>query len=469
MLTPRDLHPYQQRTIQALYESDEMLALVPMGGGKTISVLTAFAELKRDGHARCMIVVAPLMVARNTWADEHLRWAHTAGLRVSLVLGDAKARARALAADADVYVTNFDNLVWLLEELDGRADDDPILDILAIDEITKLKAPRGQRSRALSLRSARFRMLWALTGTPRLNNEEAFYRIVRIVTSNQVWGHIPFEEWRMKYFMPDNTFAVDRTTWSVRPEWKDYIWSTIAEIACIVEQDELPPQPEIHPVEHWVDLPTDARAEYNMMLKEHVFLNDDGGTVLADNAGVASGKLEQMAQGFVYDEGEVFARVHTAKTDKLIELVDLLDGMPAIVVYWFKEDLAEIKRAFPGTPHLGRGTTTAEAQRLIDRWNANELPLLALHPASAGHGLNLQRGSATQIIHYAPIWSAEIFEQVVRRVARQGNTAARVMNHMILARNTVDCLKIARVAGHVEEQERFLSFVRKVRTEGGEA
>ena len=455
MLTENDLHGYQQRSITELYEHTERMAIIPMGGGKTVSTLTAFQKLQQDGHLRKGVILAPKRVAAAVWPAEVAEWEHLQGLKVSLVAGTAIQRAKALDAAADLYVVGIDNTTWLTEQMSHWSHDDPRLDLLGVDELSRYKKPNGKRSRALSIVADKFKNRWGLTGTPMPNNELDLFQPARILTRRRLWD-MPFDQWRMKYFMPDDPYT--QFTWSLREEWQEKIWSDVAEFSFTVPAEELPPQPELVPVVHYVDLPTRARNAFDEMLK-HLITEAGGVDILAENAAVAAGKLDQIAQGFLYHDGVTVEVLHREKQRILADLVDGSGGQQIMVTYWFKEDLHAIQTLYPGIHVLGSDTTEAGAARAIDLWNRGLIQMLAVHPASAGHGLNLQKSHAGQIIHFCPLWSAELFDQVNARIGRQGNNQERVMNHLIVARGTFDEVKLARVAGKQNLQAAFVHFV----------
>lgn len=451
-----DLHGYQNRLITTLYENDAMIAIVPMGGGKTVSTLTAMQELLRDGHIRAGVVMAPKKVAKLVWPREVDEWEHLQGLRVVLVVGTPTQRKRLLDGPGDVFVVGIDNTQWLTEEMETWEDDDPRFDLLAIDEISRYKSPTGKRSRALAFVADCFKMRWGLTGTPRPNSELDFYMQVRLIARRVIWPEA-FINWRMLHFMPDDPYT--QLSWHVREDHADRIKSDMASICCAVDPSELPPQPDLVPVEHWVDLPPRAAEAYKDMMDHHL-LEAEGDVVIALNAAVAAGKLDQIAQGFIYKDGETMEVLHEEKLDALRDLLEGVAGEQAMITYWYKEDLLQIQRLLPmNNPVLGSITSDARAERAVDMWNAGDIQFLPVHPASAGHGLNCQKSHAGHIIHYCPTWSAELFAQVSARIARQGNNRERVLNHMILARGTLDEVKLMRVAGKITKQEAFARYV----------
>lgn len=448
------LHDYQDKLVSALYEADRLIAVVPMGGGKTVSALTAVQELIRDGEIRSGIVLAPKRVAQAVWPPEVGEWVHLQGMDVRLLHGGPEARLKALSTPADLYVLGIDNTQWLTEQIEAWDDDDPRLDLLIIDELSRYKSPTGRRSRALAFVREKFRNVWGLTGTPAPNGELDLYMPGRLVAGEKFWAE-PFDYWRERRFIATDW---NRYNWAIRDEWKDRTWSEISEYMHVVDESQLPPQPELRTIRHMVELPPEARRLYDEMLR-HLLIEVNFDIVEAMNRAVASGKLDQLAQGFVYKDGETLDIVHTQKTDALMDLVGGLGGEQAMITYWFAEDLLMLRGVLgKKVPVLGSETTDKEADRIVAAWNAGDIEHLLVHPASAGHGLNLQKGHAGQIIHYSPTWSPELYAQVNKRVARQGNERSHVMNHLILANVPTDIEKARRVEGKIADQNAFVEF-----------
>jgi len=457
MLGPADLHVYQDRSVTEIYERGSVMGIVPMGGGKTASYLTATRELQRDGVTRGGIILAPKAVAAGVWRQEAAKWSHLSDMEVVLVAGTPAQREKLLNSAASLHVVGIDNTQWLVEQMADWPDDDPRLDALGIDEISRYKNPMGKRSRALVLTADRFDNRVGLTGTPMPNSEADLYMPARLISRKTVWPE-PFLNWRMKYFMPDDVYT--QLTWSIREDYKQQIHDDAARFSFTVDPSELPPTPELRTIEHWVELPYRARDAYRDMMR-HLVAEVGGDVVEALNRAVASGKLDQIAQGYIYKDGETLEILHDAKLRKLADLVGGLGGEQAIITYWFREDLDQIKTLLgDDIPVLGSDTGEAEMEAHIGHWNAGRTPLMAVHPASAGHGLNLQESSAGQIIHYCPTWSPELYDQVNARLVRQGSKAETVMNHLILAEGTTDSLKRDRVRGKQLRQSDFIAHVR---------
>lgn len=466
MHTKADLHGYQQRAATWLYEHDATQAVMGMGSGKTSTALTAIRELIDDGHIRCALINAPKRVAQLVWPAEVHNWEHLKDTTVSLVLGTPEERMAALQVDADVYVTSRDNIKWLVAYLKTLPEDHKLFDLLCIDELSRFKSPRSKlANKHLGTIISRFKTKWGLTGTPRPNDYVDQYRPCQLLTNNGLFKPRTFDSWRAKHFIKCDSEGRPSDygfKWKIRPESETRIVKQIASISFTIDPDEMPELPELTTVVHWVDLPPKVMAFYREMEKELVAKYGPERVFMAANSGVASGKLEQIVQGFIYGEGgnADVEHLHTVKADVLADLVEDLAEAPALMVYGFVEDLRVMEAMWPGLPYLGNGTSDAKAAEYEKAWNRNELSLLALHPASAGHGLNLQHGG-NQMLHYNLTWSAELFDQIRKRYWRQGQQR-RCFEHLILARGTIDEVKYDRVIGKMEDQEAFNKYLKRI-------
>lgn len=468
MRKKEELRPAQDRAITAMYESSAVQAVMPMGAGKTAVAMTAAAELLRDGEIEAVLVLAPKRVAQLVWTKEHKLWEHLKHLKICLVTGTPAKRLKLLQeADADIFVMGMDNTQWLVELLEKAPDDSPLFDLLIVDESSRFKNPRSKRGRALQKIASRFRNMWMLTGTPRPNGYEDQFRPMQLLTKEKLWPR-SFDSWRTKHFMKvdaDGEPSEYGFAWAIRPEHEPRIKEEISRYSFTVGDEDLPDVPDPIPVFHWIDLPPDAQAKYKSMEK-HLLAEfereyEDGiKVVMAANAAVASGKLAQIANGFMYDEAGDVEWIHDEKYETLMDLVVGLDADPYMIGYEFKEDLARIRKMWGDIRYFGAGISDAQAFETEKLWNDRRLDRIAIHPASGGHGLNLQYGGR-QIIWYSMPWSAELYDQTNRRIARPGQTK-QVYAHHILARNTVDEVKYDRVIGKMSMQEAFRKYLRSI-------
>lgn len=452
-----ELREAQDKTITILYEEDCVLAILPMGAGKTAAGLTAIAELIANRHIECALVLAPKNVAELVWPAEICEWEHLHHLMVQVVSGTPVQREhKLLHTHADVYVVGIDNTQWLCGVLEKLPKDHKLFDLLCIDEISRFKSPKGKRAKALAKLAGRWKQRWGMTGTPRPNGLEDLFMPVRILSDGRVWGK-SFYQWRQRNFFPTDW---QQYNWAPLPGAKERLQEQIDAISVTVSG--MPDMPPYQPVFHWLDMPEEAWTMYRDMEKQLVSIHwdDDKETWIdAANKAVATGKLSQLAQGFMYHGEEREPKwVHTVKADYLQDMLEGLDEN-VLVSYEFQEDLAELLRRYPKTPYLGAGVKPRAVKENERRWNLQELPRMFLHPASAGHGLNLQHGGH-QFIWYAMTWSAELYDQTLKRIHRPGQTMP-CFGHHILMRDTIDEIKYDRVINKMTEQEAFRNYLKR--------
>ena len=498
MRAKTDLRSAQQRTVTALYEgvwlgpgpTTGTGAVLPMGGGKTASALTAFEELQRDGYARDMFVLAPKRVAQLVWRAEVRQWAHLQRLKVVFVGGSAAQRAQLLREPADVYCVGIDNAKWFVDWAKTQKPARFSKSVFCVDEMSRFKNPRGKRLRALAPIIPWFLARWGLTGTPRPNGFEDLFGQLKLLTAGQLWGN-SFDKWRQENFYPLDYNAYK---WALLPERREKIIADTNRVMFTIGPDDMPDLPALNDGPEfieWVDMPDEIVERYKMMMKELVaWLSDDKRSgVAAANMAVASGKLCQLVQGFLYTTGEHdfdfdFApgqfrtsaysptarekrgihRFHDVKMERLLEMVEEAGGEPVMVAYEFQADLDSLKENFPGLRWLGAGVNDRDAELFERAWNNGDLDVAAVHPASAGHGLNLQFGGA-QLFHYGFNWSAELYDQLLKRFHRPGQHRP-VWSRPILMRApgllTTDEMKYQRVHDKMADQELFRRLLKEV-------
>jgi hypothetical protein len=455
----RVLRLYQQRLGTFLYERDAAFAIAPLGAGKGAAALTAFADLVRDGHRRHALVVAPKLVATTVWPAEIVSWPHLKHLRIEVLKGNPEQRRALLAGAAarEVTVIGVDLVQWLVAELAAFPSDHPLFDLLVIDETSRLKDPSGKRARALLKIAGRFRTRWGLTGTPRPNSSRDLFMPAAIITNGALWGRA-FLPWRAQHFRLRNPVTDE---WVALLGAEEQIAKEFGTVAMTVADEDMPDLPPLNVVETRVVLPDAVMAQYRTMAHE-LFATIEGRAIEAASPLIATGKLAQLANGFLYGDAGADdpVSVHSLKISWLHELVESLDGEPLLVAYEFVEDLRTIRRAFGKVPALGDQTSAREASQLVAAWNAGALPLLAFHPASAGHGLNLQFGGS-RMAWLSPSWSAELTEQAIARIYRPGQTR-HVTIHVCVAAGTVDEMKRNRVLGKMSAQEAFRRHLEQI-------
>lgn len=447
-----NLYESQQRGIDHLYRCTATLFVAPLGFGKTVTTMTAIGELIGNREIRKALVIAPKRVAEIVWPTEQQQWRQLQPLRVLPVSGTPKIRAqKLLETDADIYVIGHDNIPWLCDQLADLPDDHPLFDLICVDEISRIKNPSGVWSKALRKIAHRFRNRWGLTGTPRPNGYLDMFGPLSFISANTLWGR-SFDAWKRRHFYPTDYMQYD---WKVLPGQERVLDTDIGKFTATIDNDDMPDLPPVVIRDHWVELPFVARQLYNDM-EAHLVADD----VVAANAAVATIKLAQIAQGFLYDESGTASYTHQAKMEELFEMVEALDGDPVLVVYEFQEDLHRLQACWPDLRWLGDGVSQGEAAQNVIDWNSGRVPIMALHPAAAGHGLNLQAGGC-QLVWYGMTWSAELYEQTIGRLQRQGQEK-HVFVHRILARNTIDEAKVIKVESKCSDQEAFKRYLGRV-------
>jgi SNF2 family DNA or RNA helicase len=411
------LRPYQDEAADFLYERDRAMILAPVGAGKTAITLTAMQDMLADGVAKRFLVLAPKRVCTDVWPVEQLKWAPNVPLAVAV--GTPKQRMAALRSDAQIVVSNYDNIATLPTAS---------FDAIVFDELTRLKNPSGARFKALKIDHINIR--WGLTGSFTSNGLEDVFGQCKIV--DQALLGRSKGAFMQQYFVLINK---DFGEWAPRVGSLAKVMERIKPATYVLDagdyKDKLPP---LHVVEVRCDL--DDREPYEKMKKDFQALD-----VTAINAGVVTGKLQQMASGFVYDTrrtaSEIPSRFDSTQTavwfsshkfDRLEELLDENQHANTILVYQYQEELAEIKRRFT--------VTTLDDVDAIERWNDGKVRLLAVHPKSAGHGLNLQFGGCHMVFLSLP-WSLELYEQTVGRLHRSGQAHA-VWVYVMMTNKTID-------------------------------
>lgn len=468
MLRREQLRPAQRRIISELRQSLGVQAVLGMGGGKTVSALTAIRDMLDDGLIRSAIIIAPVRVAISTWPNEIRSWDHLSGLDFTVLAGSPERRLTKLREPHQIYICSIDNLVWLIDALRKFPKDDRRWDVLCIDELSRFKSPRGQRAKKLLRFAKNFGAIWGLTGTPRPNGWEDQWMPLQLISAGEAWG-MPFDNWRRQHF---RQLDFNGYRWGVIEQSVPHFESVIDRWTFTIPASEATDVPFNSGPEFDVrtalssaqrhDL--DEMAEHLMIEigREGTELSDlatDDETITALSQAVASGKMDQILQGFVYREGETLQTYDNAKIDALRDLLDAIDGENCLIVYHYQEDLRALRSALGPIPHLGSGQSEAEAAEIIERWNAGSIPLLAIHASSAGHGLNLQFGGR-RLIWYRMTWSSELYAQTCKRLARPGQTQP-VYVHRLLADHPLERMRLDRVEAKIAEE---IDFMRRLKT-----
>lgn len=391
--------------------------------------LTAIADLLFDSfEAHRILVIAPLRVARDTWPDELRKWEHLSDLQFAVSVGTETERKSALRTKADIYIINRENVQWLIEDSGIPFD----FDTLVVDELSSFKNHQTKRFRSLMKVRPKVRRIIGLTGTPSSNGLMDLWAEYRLLDMGQRLGRF-IGQYRTSYFTPDKRNGQVIFSYKPLPFAEKEIYAKIADITISMKSTDHLIMPELVTAEYPVRLSDKERVRYDE-LRQDLVLKLAGGDVTAANAATLSGKLCQMANGAVYGDDGAVHRIHDRKLDALEDLIEAANGKPVLVAYWFKHDLERIKERLQ---KLHIPFSQLDSSESITRWNRSELPVALIHPASAGHGLNLQTGGNT-IIWFGLTWSLELYQQTNARLWRQGQTAETVVLHHIIAKGTID-------------------------------
>lgn len=456
-------HQYQEYATQRILDTNYIALLLEMGLGKTVSTLTAIDRLLYDYFdAARVLVIAPLRVADDTWTREVEKWDHLKHLRISKVLGSAEQRRKALKADADIYVINRENCEWLVSELGTKWN----FDTVVIDELSSFKNHQSKRFKALRRVRPMIKRVIGLTGTPASNGLIDLWPQIYLLDQGKRLGKT-VTGYRDRYFVPGERSGHVVYKWRQKKESEQRVYEAISDIAVSMKAEDWLELPERIDRVLPVKLSEQAKALYKK-LERDLLLSYQDADVVASTAAVLSNKLLQMASGAVYDEERGVKLIHDGKLDALEDIVEAANGKPVMVFYNFKHSLSRIQERFPQARILRKGKDGNED---IRAWNNDEIPLLLLHPKSAGHGLNLQESSCQTVVWYDQIWSLEEDQQANARVHRQGQTR-RIVVMRIVAEGTMDEEAVDALERKATGQEALMQALKarieKYTSQGGE-
>lgn len=396
---------------------------------KTSITLTALNDLLFDSfEAHRVLVIAPLRVARDTWTAEADKWDHLQSLICSVAVGTETERKAALMKPADIYIINRENVQWLIEESGLPFNYDTIV----IDELSSFKNYQAKRFRALMKVRPKVKRIIGLTGTPSTNGLMDLWAEFRLLDMGQRLGRF-IGQYRTNYFMPDKRNGQVVFSYKPLPGAEQRIYDKIADITISMKSTDYLPMPELISSEYTVRLSDVERQHYDELKRDLVLQLPDG-DITAANAGALSNKLCQMANGAIYTDNGDTISVHDQKLDALEDIIEAAGGKSLLVAYWFKHDLARISERLQKLHIPFSKLDTADS---IKRWNNGEIPVALIHPASAGHGLNLQSGGSC-IVWFGLTWSLELYQQTNARLWRQGQTSETVVVQHIVAKGTID-------------------------------
>jgi SNF2 family DNA or RNA helicase len=444
-------HDYQQYASTFIETHPASAILLSCGLGKTIITLTAVHNLLFDSfEVHKVLVIAPLRVARDTWPAEITKWDHLQLLRASVAVGSTVERFEALRTKADLYIINRENVQWLIEESTLPFD----FDMVVVDELSSFKNHRSKRFRALMKRRPGIRRIVGLTGTPASNGLIDLWAQFKLLDKGVRLGRF-ITSYRDAYFTPDKRNGQIVFSYKPVPGAEERIYKAIEDITISMKAQDHIRMPELVANEYRVTLSGDERKTYEKLRKDLV-LDASGGQVTAANAASLSGKLLQLANGAVYtDEGTIIS-IHDRKLDALEDLIEAANGQSVLVAYWFKHDLARITERLE---NLGVSFSALDSSESIRIWNEGNLPVGLIHPASAGHGLNLQ-GGGNCLIWFGLTWSLELYQQTVARLWRQGQTSETVVVQHIITGKTIDERIMKVLSGKAHTQDALIEAVK---------
>ena len=374
-------------------------------------------------------MIAPLRVARDTWPNEVKKWEHLKDLRVSVAVGDAKKRKIALMRKADIYVINREMVKWLVEESGVPFD----YDMVVIDELSSFKNPQSQRFKALMKVRSKVRRVVGLTGTPASNGLMDLFAEYKLLDMGQRLGRY-ITRYRLSYFQPDKTNGAIVYSYKPLPFAEEEIFKKIGDITISMKSGDFLQMPEKIMTEYEVEMNEKEKDAYERLKREMVVTIDDKDEITAANAASLCGKLSQMANGAVYTDDRNVQIFHERKLDALEDMIEAANGKPVMIAYWFQHDFDRIKNRLQ---EMGVEFEKIDSEDSIKRWNEGRLPVALIHPASAGHGLNLQSGGST-IIWFGLTWSLELYQQTNGRLWRQGQKDKTVVIQHIITKGTID-------------------------------
>lgn len=369
-----------------------------------------------------MLVIAPLRVAKNTWTDEIKKWEHLNTLTYSLIIGNENERLSALNKKADIYIINRENVDWLVNKSGYKFD----FDMVVIDELSSFKNHQSKRFKSLMKVRPLVKRIVGLTGTPSSNGLMDLFAEFKILDMGKRLGYF-IGQYRNTYFKPDKMNGPIVYSYKPLPNAENAIYEKISDITVSMKANEYLKMPELLTSNYVVELSNSEKNQYDEMKKSLVLEITDG-EITASNAASLSNKLCQLSNGAIYDDEQNIVEIHDRKLETLEDIIESMNGKPLLIAYWYRHDLERIKSRFSV-----REIKTSED---ISDWNDGKIPVALIHPASAGHGLNLQNGGST-LVWFGLTWSLELYQQTNARLYRQGQKNTVIIQH-IITKGTID-------------------------------
>ncbi|MFS6144584.1 DEAD/DEAH box helicase [Streptococcus agalactiae] len=446
------LHDYQEVTKDFIIRTPYAAVILDMGMGKTATTLSAINELMFDRYeVSKVLVIAPLRVANTVWSDEIEQWEELRHLRYAKIVGTPKQRRAALEQDADIYIVNCEILPWLVQQCSPYFK----WDMVVIDELSSFKSWQSKRFKAFMAMRPYMKRVVGLTGTPSSNGLMDLFAEFKVIDSGERLGRF-IGEYRSRYF--DEGRRNGNIVYEYIP--MDYaecqIYDKIDDITISMKAMDYLDMPELISTKKVVHLTDKETDNYKRFKKDYVLSDLEDGEVTAANAASLSNKLVQMANGAVYSDDHQVVSLHDQKLDTLEDIIEAANGEPVLVAYWFKHDLQRIEERLAKLKVQG---TVLKTEQDIREWNKGNIRVGLLHPASAGHGLNLQKGGH-HLVWFGLTWSLELYQQTNARLWRQGQQAETVVIQHIVTEGTIDEEILKALENKDAQQSRLIEAVK---------
>ena len=444
-------HDYQKYATEFIESHPIAAVILQMGLGKTVCTLTAIEHLIYDTfEVSKVLIVAPLRVAKVTWSDEIDKWDHLSHLTYSVAVGSEKERLSALKKKADLYMINRENLQWLIEKSGLPFD----YDMVVLDELSSFKSWQSKRFRAFMKVRPKVQRVVGLTGTPSSNGLMDLFAEFKCLDMGERLGRF-ITQYRNSFFIPDRMNGQVVYSYKLRPFAEEEIYRRIGDITISMKALDHLKMPELIENRYPVYMDDGEKQQYESMKKDLILPYLENETITAANAAALSGKLCQMANGAVYsDEGSV-AHIHDRKLDALEDIIEAAQG-PILLCYWFKHDLERITKKLD---ELKVEYARISSDGSIRMWNEGKFQVGLIHPASAGHGLNLQAGG-NHIVWFGLTWSLELLEQTNARLWRQGQRAETVVVQYLVTAGTIDERILDAISKKEKDQNALIDAVK---------
>lgn len=440
-----DPYDYQKYATAFIEKHTEAAIFLDCGLGKTVITLTAIKDLLAKGKVKKVLVIAPLRVGKNTWPDELQKWDHLNGITYAVAIGTLNERKAALKANADVTIINRENVEWLVMKSGHRFD----FDMVIVDELSSFKSYKARRFKALMKVRPDIDRVVGLTGTPSSNGLMDLWAEFRVLDCGERLGRY-ITRYRLNYFTPDKTNGQVVFSYKPLPGAEERIYDKISDITISMRARDYLKLPALVMNEVKVEMGDEEKKMYDQ-LKKNMVVDFSDAEIDAANAATLSLKLLQMANGAVYSEDKKVIPIHDEKLDALEDLIESANGKPVLVAYWFKHDLERIRARFPGAREI-------KSSEDIQKWNRGEILIGLIHPASAGHGLNLQEGGST-LVWFGLTWSLELYQQTIARLYRQGQKDTVIVHH-IVTKGTIDERVLAALGKKEKTQAALIDAVK---------